>query len=224
MGLSPAAPQAGGDKRHWHWGQKALAGTEGLSPLSPAKGTGVPSSSLPCPVLPASRAHQQRGCTQHRGQGTAPTAPAPQETSPKKPPLLSPGPTSALVAPWGQPRCCPGPAPCRMVLGGCSQAPSRVRPPAPAQRPWARTCSVTAGPLPCASVRLTRPCLEPPELIPKRFIKNVLGRRPVNPHGELTFVVNLCFLSNMIFSVTFMFDDFKSPGLPFCSAQVPTNP
>lgn len=68
-GCPQLPPQAGGDKRHWHWGQKALAGTEGLSPLSPAKGTGAPSSSLPCPVLPASRAHQQRGRTQHPAHG-----------------------------------------------------------------------------------------------------------------------------------------------------------
>lgn len=79
-----------------------------------------------------------------------------------------------------------------------------------------------AGPLPCTLAHLIQPCLEMPELIPKHFIKNVLGRRPANPHGKLTFVVNLCFLSNMIFSVTFMFDDFKSLGLQFCSAQAPT--
>lgn len=85
-----------------------------------------------------------------------------------------------------------------------------------------RTCSVTVGPLPCTLAHLIQPCLEMPEPIPKHFIKNVLGRRPANPHGKLTFVVNLCFLSNMIFSVTFMFDDFESLGLQFCSAQAPT--
>lgn len=68
------------------------------------------------------------------------------------------------------------------------------------------------------------PCLEMLEPIPKCFIKNVLGKHPVNPHGKLTFAANLCFLSNMIFSVTFMSDDFKALGLQFCSAQAATKP
>lgn len=63
---------------------------------------------------------------------------------------------------------------------------------------------------------------EMPELIPTCFIRNVLGGSPANPHGKLTFVVNLCFLSNTIFSVTFMPNDFKSFGLQFCSVQAPT--
>lgn len=93
-----------------------------------------------------------------------------------------------------------------------------------AQRPGPRVCSGTVGPPPHTSTHLIQPCLEMPEPIPEHFIKNVLGRVPVNPHGKLTFVVNLCFLSNMIFSVTFMSDDFKSPGLQSCTAREPTNP
>lgn len=162
MGLSPAAPQAGGDKRHWQ-GQKGSRlspqqrAHESAAPRRPAQScrpAGLTSTgSTPSAQLTEGQGLGHRvlpfpvGRAQHQG------APAPQETSPpglrlKQPPLLSPGScpwmscamaqASILVAPWGQSWCCPHPAPCRVVLGCCSQAPGRIRPPASAQYPWAR--------------------------------------------------------------------------------------